>query len=66
MLFRVKTKFNINGYYFQKIAEEYTLLNPVYIINPFSENLMNPDVQRVYPERTGEMLKLQKANGGFL
>ncbi len=48
-----ETKFKINGDYFQKLGREYSFQNPVYTMNHFPENLMNPDGSKAYTQWTG-------------
>lgn len=54
--FRGKAKFMLSGDYFQKIGLEYSWQNPIYTIQTFSQNLMNPDGLLAYPEWTGGFL----------
>jgi hypothetical protein len=54
--FRGKTKFKINGAFFQTLGKEYLWQNPVYTMRTFPENLMNPDGSRAYSEWTGGWL----------
>jgi len=54
--FRGKTKFKINGDYFQTLGKEYSWQNPVYKMRTFPENLMNYDGSRAYPMWTGGLL----------
>lgn len=54
--FRGKTKFKINGDYFQELGKTYSWQNPVYTMRTFPENLMNSDGSRAYPEWTGGWL----------
>ena len=58
--YRGKTKFKIDGNYFQTLGEEYSWQNPVYTMRTFSENLKNPDGTRAYPEWTGGLLGVTK------
>jgi len=54
--FRGKTKFKIEGNYFQIVGKEYSWQNPVYTMRNFPENLLNLDGSRAYPEWTGGWL----------
>ena len=54
--FKGKTKFKINGDYFQTLGKEYSWQNPVYTMRTFPENLMNLDGSRACPEWTGGWL----------
>jgi len=51
-----RTKFKLDGGYFQQIGKERSWQNPVYTIRTFPENLKNPDGSRAYPEWTGGWL----------
>jgi hypothetical protein len=51
-----RTKFKLDGGYFQQIGQERSWQNPVYTIRTFPENLKNPDGSRAYPEWTGGWL----------
>ncbi len=57
---RGKTKFKIDGDYFQTLGEEYSWQNPIYIVRTFSKNLKNPDGTRTYPKWTGGWLGVTK------
>ena len=58
--FRGKTKFKIDGDYFQTLGEEYSWQNPIYTVRTFSENLKNPDGTRAYPKWSGGLLGVAK------
>lgn len=58
--FRGKTKFQLDGLYFQTIGKEYSSQNPVYTMRTFPENLKNPDGSRAYSEWTGGWLGVVK------
>jgi hypothetical protein len=51
-----KTKFKINGDYFQTLGKKYSWQNPVYTMRTFPENLINLDGSIAYPEWTGGWL----------
>lgn len=54
--FKGKTKFKINGNYFQTLGEEYSWQNSAYTMRTFPENLMNLDGSRAYSMWTGGWL----------
>ena len=58
--YKGKTKFEIDGNYFQTLGEEYSWQNSVYTARTFSENLKNPDGTRAYPEWTGGLFGVAK------
>lgn len=56
LAFKGKTKFVLEGDYFQQLGREYGLQNPVYTMNHFPENLRLPDGTRAYETWTGGWL----------
>ena len=58
--FRGKTKFKIDGNYFQTLGEEYSWQKPIYIVRTFPEHLKNPDGRRAHPKWTGGLLGVTK------
>lgn len=60
-------RFLIKGDYFRKLGEEFSWQNPVYTLQHFPENLLNPDGSAAYPTWEGGWLgvsskQLQDAN----
>lgn len=53
---RGKTKFLLDGDYFQVLGEEYETQNPVYTMRTFPENLYSPNGQKAFGEWTGGLL----------
>lgn len=56
LAFRKKTKFIINGDYFQKLGQEYSFQNPVYTTRTLPENLFNPDGTKAFNSWTGGLM----------
>lgn len=56
LAFRGKTKFRLEGYYFQILGKERNIQNPAYTIRTFPENLKTISGLRAYPEWTGGIL----------
>ena len=51
-----KTKFILEGDYFQTLGKEYGTQNPVYTMRTFTENLYGPDGQKAFGSWTGGLL----------
>lgn len=56
LAYKGRTKFKLDGGYFQQIGKERSWQNPIYTVRTFPENLKNPDGSRAYPEWTGGWL----------
>jgi hypothetical protein len=53
---RGKSKFNVDGDYFQQLGQEYSKQNPMYTIRTFPIHLSGMDGTRPFPEYTGGVL----------
>ena len=60
LAFRNKTKFKLDGAYFQKIGKEYSWQNPLYTMRTFPEHLKNPDGSQAYGRWIGGWLGVIK------
>lgn len=54
--YKGKTKFLLDGNYFQKIGKEYDLQNPVYTMRTFTENLKTAEGNKAYSTWSGGLL----------
>jgi hypothetical protein len=56
LAYKGKTKFKLEGYYFQTLGEEYGSQNPVYTMRTFPEHLKTPSGAEAYSGWTGGWL----------
>lgn len=55
-----KTKFILEGVYFELLGEEYGIQNPVYTMRTFPENVYTPDGEKAFSTWSGGFLGVMK------
>lgn len=55
-----KTKFILEGVYFEMLGDEYGIQNPVYTMRTFPENVYTPEGEKAFSTWTGGLLGVMK------